>query len=221
MKKCGRAGHSDIMKIYPHLAICPYCDSVYRYRKLGAGESARCKRCRTVLYHAARLNIERMLALALTALVAFFIANLCPIMTAGLHAVQNSATLWQTSLALAQGPTLPMAVCMLFLLIVIPFLQIALFGWLLIYARQGLRAPGFTGAMKLLLWLRPWNMIEVGMLGFLVSAIKLSSFVQIIPGAGCWAMAVLMLLLTILNHHDIRALWALIPLPSNDEAVRP
>lgn len=214
-----RACHGGIMKVYPHLVICPYCDSLYRYRTLGAGESASCERCHAVLYRAGRLNIERMLAMTLTALIAFFIANLCPVMTASFHAVQNSATLWQASWALAQGSTLPMAIGMLFLLIIIPFLQITLFGWLLIYARLGLRAPGFTGAMKWLLWLRPWNMIEVGMLGFLVSAIKLSSFVQIIPGAGCWAMAVLMLLITLLNHQDIRALWTLIPWATDDETA--
>lgn len=207
------------MKVYPHLMICPYCDSLYRYRTLGAGESACCQRCHAVLYRASRFNIDRMLALTLTALVAFFIANLCPVMTASFNATQTSATLWQAAWALAPGITLPMAIAMLLLLIIIPFLQITLFGWLLVYARQGRRAPGFTGAMRWLLWLRPWNMIEVAMLGFLVSAIKLSSVVQIIPGAGCWAMATLMLLITLLNHQDIRALWALLPWSAPDKDV--
>ena len=38
--------------------------------------------------------------------------------------------------------------------------------------------------MRLLVALRPWSMIEVGLLGILIAIIKLSSLMQIIPGAG-------------------------------------
>lgn len=40
--------------------------------------------------------------------------------------------------------------------------------------------------MKTLVWLRPWSMVEVGVLGFLVAAIKLSSLLDVAPGIGGW-----------------------------------
>ena len=96
-----------------------------------------------------------------------------------------------------------------FSIIVAPLLQIALLGWVLGFARAGRRAPGFSQVMRLLNHLRPWCMIEVCMLGTLVAVIKLSSFLQVLPGAGIWGMAVLMALLALIANRDMRWLWEL------------
>lgn len=199
------------MKTYPHLVVCTHCDSVYQHRALNVGEIARCERCQAILYRSGRLNTEYMLALTLTAAVTFVMANVYPVISVSFHSVQQSATVWQAALALANGTTFPLAVCTLFLLIVAPFLQITLYGWIVFFARNGQCAPGFISLMKVLTWLRPWSMIEIGMLGFLVAAIKLSGFLQVIPGPGCWAMLVLMLFIILINNQDPRSLWMLVP----------
>lgn len=199
------------MKILPHWVVCRHCDSLYRYRPLKVGSEARCTRCRNALYRAEQVNTEQMLALTLTAGVAFVVANVFPVIGVSFHAGQNVATVWQAAVALGQGAMLPLAACMVFLLIVAPLLQIALFGWLVMFAHTGRCAPGFIGAIRLLKWLRPWSMVEVGMLGFLVAAIKLSGFLQVAPGPGCWAMAVLMLLIVVIGSQDLQPLWRLMP----------
>jgi paraquat-inducible protein A len=93
--------------------------------------------------------------------------------------------------------------------VLVPFLQIVILIWVLFYARMGQRAPGFAQAMKMLNILRPWSMIEVCMLGILVAVIKLSSLVQVYPGAGVWATAGLMILMTLIAGRDVSQLWAL------------
>jgi paraquat-inducible protein A len=153
-----------------------------------------------------------MLALVLTAVVVFVVANVCPVIGVSFHAVQNVATVWQAAIALAHGTMLPLAACVVFLLIVAPLLQIVLFGWVVMFAHTGRCAPGFIGVIRLLKWLRPWSMVEVGMLGFLVAAIKLSGFLQVTPGPGCWAMTVLMLLIVIIGSQDLQPLWRLMPI---------
>lgn len=77
----------------------------------------------------------------------------------------------------------------------------------LTFARDGRRVPGFAPAMKVLLMLQPWSMIEVGMLGILVAVIKLSSLVRVAPGAGIWATATLMVLITLIASRDLHQLW--------------
>lgn len=79
----------------------------------------------------------------------------------------------------------------------------------MLHARAGRRAPGFAPAMRLLVGLRPWSMVEVGLLGILVAVIKLSSSLQVAPGAGVWALAVLMVLITVIASRDVDRLWAL------------
>jgi paraquat-inducible protein A len=93
--------------------------------------------------------------------------------------------------------------------IAVPLVQMLLLGWLLAYARQGRRAPGFRTAMKVLVALRPWSMVEVALIGILVSVIKLAGFVHVIPGVGLWAIGVLTVLLTVIASPDARHLWEL------------
>ncbi|MNI49332.1 Paraquat-inducible protein A [compost metagenome] len=52
-------------------------------------------------------------------------------------------------------------------------------------------------------------MVEVGILGILVAIIKLISLVDVTLGAGVWATAALMVLLTLIAHRDLSSLWSL------------
>lgn len=50
-------------------------------------------------------------------------------------------------------------------------------------------------------------MLEVCMLGILVAIIKLSGMLDVHPGVGLWAMAMLMVLILLIANKDIRRLW--------------
>lgn len=197
------------MRTFSDLIVCEHCDSVYRRRVLAPGEAARCERCAAVLYRAHRLDVDRWLALTLTAAVAFIIANVCPVIRINLQGLHNEATLWESAAALAHGPIAIIAVPTALSIILVPFLQISLLAWVLIHARRGRRAPGFAQTMRLLAALRPWSMVEVCLLGMLVAIIKLSHLLQVIPGAGIWATAALMVLITLIANRDIHRLWEL------------
>ncbi|KAA9001348.1 paraquat-inducible membrane protein A [Affinibrenneria salicis] len=200
------------MKIYSCLTVCPQCDGVYRRRPYTANRTALCKRCQAVLWRSDGAGIARILPLSLAAAITFFIACVCPVMSVSFHGIHNEVTLWQAAWPPSLGQRFPLlALCTAFLLIFAPALQITLTIWLLLFARYRRRAPGFAMWMKTLLWLRPWSMIEVGVLGFLVAAVKLSSLLDVAPGPGGWALAVSLVLIVIITHHDLRPLWAIEP----------
>lgn len=197
------------MKIYPQFLICEHCDSVHRQHALAAGTTARCTRCDAILYRANRIPVEHRLALTVTAAIVFVIANVCPVVHISLKGLHNEATMWQAAAALAHGAAAPIAVPAALTIVLVPFMQIALLLWVLTYAYSSRRAPGFAVAMRSLQALKPWSMVEVGMLGLLVAIIKLTSFVQVAPGPGIWANAVLMVLITIVAKSDLQWLWEL------------
>lgn len=197
------------MDTFPDLVACEHCDSVYRRRTLAPGEVARCVCCAAVLYRASRLDIDRWLALTVAAAIVFVIANVCPVVRISLQGLHNEATLWQSAGALAHGAAAPIAVPTALAIILVPFMQIGLLAWVLVHARAGRRAPGFAQAMRMLVALRPWSMVEVGLLGILVAIIKLSSYMQVAPGAGIWATVVLMVLITLIASRDVHWLWEL------------
>jgi len=195
------------MNIYPQLVACEHCDSVYRRCTLAAGEVARCRRCDAVLARANPLDVDRWLALTVTTAVVFLIANVCPIVRISLNGMHRQATLWEFAWALAQGRVAPLAIVAGLVMILVPLAQIVLLSWVLSYARVGRRAPGFARALRTLARLRPWSMVEVAIFGILVAIIKLVSLVEVTLGAGVWATAALMVLLTVIAHRDLSALW--------------
>lgn len=195
--------------VFPDLVVCEHCDRVYRRIALAPGEVARCEQCTAILYRANRLDVDRWLALTVAAAIVFVIANVCPVVRISMQGLHNETTLWQSTAALAYGPGAPIAVPTAISIIVAPLLQFTLLAWVLAFARTGRRAPGFAQAMRMLVALRPWSMIEVGLLGILVAVIKLSSFLQVAPGPGIWATAVLVLLITLIASRDIHWLWEL------------
>jgi paraquat-inducible protein A len=93
---------------------------------------------------------------------------------------------------------------------ILPLLQIGLLLWLLTFASVGRRAPGFRRALVALHHSRPWSMTEVFLLGALVAIVKLSGWVHVTPGIGIWALAGLIVLLTILSVVEPRFWWTLL-----------
>jgi paraquat-inducible protein A len=195
------------MKTFPNWLICEHCDSVYRRHAPAPNELARCRCCEAVLYRGGRLDLDRHLALTVTAAIVFVIANVCPVIRISLQGLHSEATLWQSAAALAHGAAAPIALPAALALIVAPGVQICLLAWILAFARTGRRAPGFARAMRMLAVIRPWSMVEVGLLGILVAVIKLAGFVRVAPSAGIWATAVLMVLLPLVAGRDLQSLW--------------
>ncbi|MFJ4142519.1 paraquat-inducible protein A [Pseudomonas sp. NPDC089734] len=195
------------MKSRSDLIICEHCDSLYEARLLKPGEAAHCRRCQALLGRGHRLTIEQLLALTVAAAVLFMFANFFPVISISMKGLTNEVTLWQSVEALAQGRITLIALVAGLSIIFAPLLQITLLFWLLLHAHNGLIAPGFKTCMRALEHLRPWSMLEVCMLGILVAIIKLSGMLDVHPGLGLWAMAMLMVLILLIANKDIRRLW--------------
>ena len=191
------------------LLICEHCDTVHRGRVLAPGEEISCVRCGAVLarYHA--LNAGGMLALVLTALIVFLIANVWPVVTLGLGSQQSSATLWGTILMMWEQGAQVVAVVAAATLFFFPLNKMLMLGWVLLFARDGRRAPGFAFIMKTLYYLQPWTMSEVFVLGAIVSIVKARAYFDVQPDPGIWAYGVLMLLITVFSGIDLRSLWGM------------
>jgi len=199
------------MKTFPHLTLCPHCDSVYHKQPCASGEIAICNRCAAVLWQGDGGLSARALPLTLSAAITFILACCYPVMSVGYHGATTEVTLWNAGWALAPAERFPlMAICTVFLLVAAPFLQVMMTAWLLLFARFGRPAPAFIFTMKALKWLHPWSRVEVGVLGFLVAAIKLSSLLEVSIGAGGWALAASCFLIIIVNNHDLQPLWDLL-----------
>jgi paraquat-inducible protein A len=140
-------------------------------------------------------SLDRTLALTVAAAIAFIVANVTPLL--GLSAVGRTASttiiggaqeMW------AQGEKIT-ALLVGFCVVVAPAVQIGFMLAVLLAARR-FPAPSWAGT--LLRWAKihqPWAMVEVMMLGVLVSLVKIAELAEVIPGIGMFAVGALIFLL--------------------------
>jgi paraquat-inducible protein A len=190
-----------------HLIICEHCDCVYRKVALARHQKAVCVRCAGVLQRYNGLTLQQRLALTLTAAVLWAFANFYPVMTISLQGLKNSATLWDSVVALSLGPITFIALVAAISIIIAPVFQLLLLIWVLSFALAGQPSPAFRLCMRWLEALRPWSMLEVCLLGAMVAVFKLAGMLDVIPGTGLFALAVLSLLLIRIAGRDVRDLW--------------
>ena len=184
------------------LVACPECDALHRRQPIGRGHKARCIRCGAVLYRNSRLTPDRMVALLLGALIVLLIANLFPIVSLQAKGLQTSTTLFGCVLALWRDGRQLVALLVFATTMLFPLVELlSLLAVLLAGPRTAPRL------WRLVQALRPWGMVEVFMLGVVVSLVKLSHMARMMPGPALWAFAALTLLLVVIVSFDPRALW--------------
>ncbi|WP_085632907.1 MULTISPECIES: paraquat-inducible protein A [unclassified Pseudomonas] len=191
------------------LIICEHCDGVYRKATLAKHQKTLCVRCGGVLQRYSGMTVQQRLALSFTAAMLWLFANFYPVMSISMQGLKNSATLWDSVLALSQGPITFMAMVAAIAIIIAPAFQLVLLIWVLCFALGAHRAPGFKLCMRWLETLRPWSMLEVCLLGAMVAVFKLAGMLDVLPGIGLFALAVLSLLLIRIAGRDVRDLWEL------------
>ena len=192
------------------LIICEHCDSVYQKVTLAKHQKTLCTRCGGVLQRYNGLTVEQRLALTFTALMLWIFANFYPVMSISLKGVKNSATLWDSVLALSLGPITFIAMVAAIAMVIAPIFQLLLLIWVLGFALARQRSPGFKFCMRWLETLRPWSMLEVCLLGAMVAVIKLAGLLDVLPGIGLFALAALSLMMIRIAGRDIRELWDIV-----------
>ncbi len=195
------------------LVACEHCDALYQRAELPHDSVADCPRCGATLYRGRQLDLDLQLALAIAGLIVLVIANAYPIVGIELQGSYNEAGLWGAILASYDSGVGFVAVVAAATLFFFPLLQLMLLLWVLMPLRAGQVAPGFVWAMHALRHMRPWSMVEVFMLGVLVSVVKLAGTSEVVPGVGLWGFAVLSLILTALSSFDLHEIWDRLPEP--------
>jgi len=189
------------------LIICEYCDTVHRHTELDAGASARCINCDGPLYRRSRFDLDAMLALTAASAFVFIIANAYPIVVMQSQGITTETTLWGMVIAAWDSGIAAVAAIAALTVFLFPMLQISLYGYVLPGLRAGKLPREFNAAMRLLHLIRPWSMVEVFLIGVMVSVVKMGKLADVLPQPGLWGFAVLTLLLTALGSFDLRELW--------------
>ena len=190
------------------IVACPDCDLLQRMPSLPPGGTACCARCGLALGSNKPGSLDRLMALSVAALFAFLLANLEPLMRVSIGGRTSSTTILGGVQAMwLQGEKVTSVLVALFV-VVAPALDIV-FMLAILFASRRPPAPRWVGAV--LRWAERsgvWSMVEVMMLGILVSLVKIASLATVEPGIGIFAVGALVFLLAgMFANFDPREIW--------------
>lgn len=195
------------------LIACHECDLLQTEPQLAPGETARCARCGAFLARNPPDSLDRSLALSLAAAILYLIANIHPLVGLEMQGRRVEVTLFEAVQILWKGGVEPVAALVFITALLFPVLELLMFLLVLVPLRLGRVSPRLATFFRLVRSVQPWGMMEVFLLGMLVSLVKLSHLATVVLGTAFWATAALIVVLTLATRaFDTRLLWQA-PLP--------
>jgi len=190
------------------LIVCDQCDLPQVETPLEPGGRAFCSRCGNVLYRLQPDGLRRSLIFSLTAAVLFLISNSFPIVSIDSQGISNSTTLLDAADRLIKDDIPSIAVLVFATTFLMPALEIMALIYLLLPLHFGRLPPGLPFAFRLVHLVKPWAMIEVFMLGLLVTISKLNALASVEPDIGLFSFVLLMFVVTVASvNFDARIFW--------------
>ena len=191
-----------------NLTACPECDLVQREPACAGPSTVNCRRCGAVLYRSVPHGIDSTFALTTAAAILFVIANIFPVLSLDLRGQEISATLIGIARAFEEQGMTGIGVLVFLTLILVPGLEIAARLYILAPLRIGRVPRRMAIASRLLGYLKPWSMVEVFVLGAVVSLHRLGQIALLEIEPAFWAIAAVMLLVAATDSiFDLRSLW--------------
>ena len=190
------------------LIACPECDLLQAETPLPPRRTACCRRCGVALYRSSTHSLDRALAFALAAVVLLVIANSLPIAGLEVTGQHTETTLWGAVQALYDQDRVAVAGLVFATTLFAPAAELALMLYMLVPLRLGRVPRHLSLAFRLAPLAHEWGLVDVFMLGVVVSLIKLGNLATVVPGIALWSFGVLIVLLTAVGaSFDAREFW--------------
>ncbi len=191
------------------LVVCRECDLLQQEALLRPNGVALCRRCGAHLYRNSPNSLDRSLACTLASIVLFCLANGFPLIGLELQGGRTTTSLLGAVVTLYEQEIWPVALLVLVTTLLVPAVELLTMLYLLLPLRLGVRPAGLNAVFRFVQFVRPWGMVEVFMLGVLVSVVKLAHFATVEPGVAVWSFAGLMLLMSATAHaFNARDFWS-------------
>jgi paraquat-inducible protein A len=176
------------------LFVCHECDALQKVPAVEPGHDATCIRCNSRLFRNPRGGIDKPLALVIASLMIFIVANLNPIMTLDILGVKLTTTITGAAYVFMMSGSPELAAIVWLPSVLFP--GIILIG--LCYVLFSIRFQmNWRFTRPILVWISrlvPWGMMDVFLLGILVSLVKLVGLAEVVIDMGFYAFFLLVVL---------------------------
>ena len=194
-----------------NIIICGDCDLLLPEKKAPSGCSVCCPRCGRTLKKCKKNPIQRTLALSLTGLLLYLPAILLPLMTFKSLGFSDSANVIESIVNFYKNDYYFVSLMVFLSAVVFPLLLLSLM-FTISFNLQRKRYPSYLAYLfKTYLHLEEWAMIEVYLLGIMITIIKMVDSTEIMYQSGIFCFTALVLTsLAISTTIDRYYFWRLI-----------
>lgn len=180
--------------------VCKGCNSAYQQSSLSKQEELHCPQCDKTLFKPKIHSLQMAIALLLTGCILFIVSHTFPFLTLSLNSSeQQSVTILEGVFALSLGGQEILAFLVFLTIFLYPLLELLGLAYVFIPTAFHKKPPKQASVLKILLKIRPWNMLEVFFLGVLVSLVKLAHLADVMPGEAIYAFVTLIAILLLIQ----------------------
>ena len=198
-------------ELEPELIACPSCDLLADLADLDAGQQAHCRRCKHFLTERKPDSLTCVLAYATSALIFLVVANSFSFLSFKASGLENAMTLPQSALELYRYGMHGLAVLVAAFIILIPAVILGLLIMLCIPLYLSKYASWLVACGRLISALTSWSMVEVFLIGVIVSLVKIAAMATVVLGISFWAYVAFTICFTLaLSNLDRYQCWQLI-----------
>lgn len=187
---------------------CHDCDLIQRIPPLDEGQTARCMRCGAVLVDRKTNSIDRSLALTMAGLILFVIANSFPFLALKLQGQIRETTLTSGVVALWTQDMWLLAILVLLTTIAVPLAELLGLLYVFLPIKAGRVGSQLPMVFRFVSAIKAWSMMEIFMLGILVTIVKLVKMAEVVPGISLYAfLALIFVLAAVSANLDRHLIW--------------
>ncbi len=190
---------------------CHECDFLQKIPRVPEGAAALCARCGSTLLRNKTKSLQRPLALLVAAALLFVMFNAFPFLTFKKGGIVHETYVATGIRDLARQGMPHLAALVAFNLLIAPGLHLLAFLYVLVPVSLNRRAPGMFRVFRFLRMLQPWHMVEIFMLGVLVSLVKLAKMAEVIPGIAVYSLTAFIFVMAAasaaVDPHEVWERW--------------
>ena len=200
----------DSSKDLDNLIICHKCHTLHKKIYIEDKNSALCTKCNAVLYHRDDNLLNKGLALSITGLIFFILANSFPLIKVDVLGQEQMITIISMIDNLLYNGYYIVALFVSYLIFIFPLLIFFIYIIIFSLIKMRLREDIVNDLLILLAKILPWNMSDIFLISILVALVKLMNMLEIYMGISFWTLIIFVLIdLYMTKKVHIGELWIL------------
>jgi paraquat-inducible protein A len=168
---------------------CHGCDLLSSVEDLQAGQTASCPRCGHVLTRKSVDPYGKVLSYAIAGIILLIMANSYSFLSFSSTGMESVITLRETPAAIWNNGMPGIAILIAAFIIFIPAFVLVLLLLLCIPLHAGQYQPWLIPVAKTIFLIQNWSMVEVFIIGVIVSLVKIAEMATVQLGISFWAYA--------------------------------